>query len=588
MFNDLISIKSFVILPKHLYDARSFKARAGCKLHVIELVKDYSNITIILELTTDNLIIQRHADTNKTQFFILGDCQDIDHHNPGFMGNGLLIGYDKEATNLELYTSLTGLPAAFIYHNEADTVVASDIYLLATVLKDKVHFDLDGIYELALIGHPVNHKTLFKNTSILPAGKHFCYSSSQSFDVVDTWHPSLNVHFKNWQEYIVARSDSLNSAIHRIDKSDSIFSLTAGLDSRTIFSLLTEYNYKMPVYTMSGERESLDALRAKQLCEHYGFPYTSVTIDSNFINNISEFTTEASRLSGGLESIGLALEVYYYTSLPDGLYGRVSGNLGNQVGRSGNEGTSMRNATLDVLAPDIRIGYTSELKNNWYNNIFPDENILNSLYLIQNEYLYSAVANYSIGNHFIVQQTPYADYTQITQKLHEPDYRSNKNNTLLDVKLNDLKHRFFGDSVQYSFQRKIVKDIGGYVSTCPINWGWKAQGGVTIDGIINGSMALIDTLTSSRKVQSTVINSLLKLTGIRGFSGFEEINIFESERVKEYVSDTLLSSVCLQNDVLDANKIRNIVDSDISDPRNRINIEFTMDIALAQMNFLSH
>lgn len=585
MFKEFIRIESFTLssIPVGLDD---LTIRKDAYLYRINILTGNKQFVLSLHLSKIELSRLERYKYNKIQYFVLGDYQDIDRDKPGYMGNGLLIQYNSEQNSLEIHTSITGLPAAFIYQKDNKYIVSSDIYNIATILNKSLQFDPDSILNIALIGHPVNHRTLFKNISIIPAGKHLALSSIYNLEVLNTWGPPAEDPFKDWSEYIDARRNSLKAAVQRLDKNNSFFSLTAGLDSRAIFSLLSQENHRLPVYTMSGKSESLDAKRARQLCKHYEFPYKSISIDSDFTKNLPNYAQEASRLSGGLESLRLALEVYYYISLPDELGGRITGNLGNQVGRSGNEGTSMRNASLDLLTNDIKSSITNKSEKHWFKEIFPENNVLNAQYLIQNEYLYAAVANYSIGSHYVVQQTPYADATLISQKLREPELIRPKSDSIWKIKLNDLRHRFLGDSIKNSFQRQLIKDIGGYAATCPINWGWRAKGGVSIEGVFFGSMALVDTVVSTQMVRHPFTNKIVDLMGIRGISGFEEVNILESFRIREYVSDMLLSTISLQNGILNPYKIKNLVDSDMADPRNRNDIEFVMDIILAQLNYL--
>jgi hypothetical protein len=210
-------------------------------------------------------------------------------------------------------------------------------------------------------------------------------------------------------------------------------------------------------------------------------------------------------------------------------------------------------------------------------------------FLIQNENLYASVGNYGIGNHFAVQQTPYADRTVINQKLRQPalPHSANKQDAIWQIKLRDIRHRFLGQPVEYSFQRKIVKDTGGFVANCPINWGWRASGGVTAGGLMYGAMAITDAAIGSRLKRYPLSNKLLKIMGIQGLSGFQEVNVLESPKTRQFVADILLSSNFLQSGIVQGDQLKNMIDTGLSSTINRSGIEFALDVALAQQNFLS-
>src|SRR5439155_10987193 len=62
----------------------------------------------------------------------------------------------------------------------------------------------------------------------------------------------------------------------------------------------------------------------------------------------------------------------------------------------------------------------------------------------------------------------------------------------------DLKHRILGDPVRYSFQRRYLAEVGGIGATHPINWGWRAAGGVSPLGLARGILTAFDAFSSGR------------------------------------------------------------------------------------------
>lgn len=550
------------------------------------------NIHLSVTPATDKIIHPDiHHNHDIDQYYVLGDDQDLMPNVMGlqYLGNGVMLRCNTPRREIEITSSITGLPAVFIYQDNKNIIISSEIQNIAAIPGLKLEFDPKSLTELATIGHPINHRTLFKNIVIIPAGSHLKFKND-TMSVVDNWQPSYDPAYTNWPEYIDAQINATRNAVRRLDLSQSFLSLTAGLDTRAIFALLVQENARVPAYTMSGDRVSLDAMRAGQLAQAYGLSHNKIIIDSEFVEKIPQYAVEASRLSGGLESLGQAFEVYFYNAVHNELTARISGNLGNQIGRSGTEGTGMRNANLSILNPDMRVKPPGSTGEHWFNEIFPDQKMMHPLFLIQNENLYASVGNYCIGNHFAVQQTPYADRTVINQKLRQPPIprQANQQDAIWKIKLRDIRHRFLGQPVEYSFQRKIVKDTGGFVANCPINWGWRARGGVSVGGLIYGAMAITDAALGSRLKHYPLSGKLLKLAGIQGLSGFQEVNVLENPKTWQFVADTLLSSAFLQSGIVQSSELRGMIDSSMTGTINRSGIEFSLDVALAQHNFLTN
>lgn len=518
------------------------------------------------------------------QSFVLGDCQDaVTDDDLPFLGNGIVIRTTRH--ELEIFTSITGLPAAFLYRDTDLTVLASSIRNIADIPGVCLTFDPQGIKELASIGHPIHHRTLFKNISVVPAGTRLSLRN-QDLEVTGHWSAPDTVPFANWADYIDAQTSALRAAVGRLELHHSFLSLTAGLDTRAIFALLTERTERIPTFTMSGERLTLDAKRARQLSDAYGFTHQIVSIDSSFLDRLPQYAAEASLLSGGLSSLGHAFEVHFYRSLTSGLGARISGNLGNQIGRSGTEGTGARNIRLGLLAPDFRLGPPAGDKVLWLKDVLAARDARSMLFLIQNENLHASLGNSCIGNHFAVQQTPYADRTLISQKLKQPPLPDEGSGSILKTRMRDLRHRFLGQPVSYSFQRRIVRDVGGFVANCPINWGWRARGGVSLGGLLFGGMAIADVVLGSRFGSNPLAKRVLSAVGVLGFSSFQSTEVLGHSHIRQFVADTLLSDANLQSGVLDQNQVRQLVDRDFTDKTVRPDIEFALDVALARQHFL--
>ncbi len=528
---------------------------------------------------------ERSAPHAPEEIYLLGDGQDSGQAGNEFLGHGALLKIDTADKQIFLRTSLTGFPPIFIYQDSACTVIASSIDRIAAAPGIHLAFDPQGTVEFALIGKPIKHRTLFRNLSVAPAGVGLTVELAGGMRMVERWRPPRDAPFASWRDYSTAQEAALTAALHRMDLSQSFLSLTAGLDTRVIFALLCRDNRLLPAFTISGIADSLDARRAKELCDAHELKHTVVSLDDGFIRQFADCAIEASRRSGGLASFTQASEVFFYRALQNAYDARLSGMLGNQIGRSGTEGIGLRNVPLEVFDGDF-IKIAKRLSNrHWFKEI-TDGADFSALYLIQQENLFASIANFGIGSSYTIQQTPYADRTVILQKLREPVLRDTSTSAAV-VRLRDLKHRFLGDPIQISFQRQIVARAGGPVARSPINWGWRAAGGVSPGGLTLGMLALFDVLANTRLPKNCLAARIIARTRIAGLSGFEYQDLLQKRPVAEFVLDTLDSGTARCSPVIDQAVLRRARAKGFGGRSARKTLLFALDIVLAQRNFLT-
>jgi hypothetical protein len=155
----------------------------------------------------------------------------------------------------------------------------------------------------------------------------------------------------DWKTFLNRQVEAFTDSVRRMEVTSSVLSLTAGLDTRAVFTTLADQDRLVPAVTMSGVNRSLDARTAARLCRAYGVSHSLVTVGDRFARGLTDYVQEASRLSGGLASLRQAPEVYLHHQLGGSFDARISGNLGNQVGRGRTEGISTRRAELGILSP---------------------------------------------------------------------------------------------------------------------------------------------------------------------------------------------------------------------------------------------
>jgi len=518
---------------------------------------------------------------------ILGDdCEFVETGGRECMANAVYIEYDLIKKRLKFMTSITGLPALFIYKAENLTVITSDIYLLTSIPGLDLHLDPEGIIEQVRIGHPIEHRTLIKDCKMVPSGSEVKINGNAEATVVKSWFLPEEKPMHSWENFITTQESLFKEAIDKIDLHNSFLSLTAGLDTRTILAVLLQKQVVIPSYTMSGEIATLDARIAKKLCKAFGYQHTIVRLDEDFTKDLPDYINKASLLSGGICSIDQASEVYFYKHIGNAFSSRISGNLGNQVGRRGSEKVSLRNVDTSVLNADFLKKYDVASMKHWYNEALTPQGGLRYDFLIEKEVPFSSVANYCVGQHFAIQQSPYSNSKLISFSNRVPkDGKSTVSPSLLSLKLKDLKHRFLGEDTSLSFQRHLIKQIGGYTSTCPINWGWRAKGGVSLYGMMEGMMAFLDALTHSKGLDAGAMGTILKKMNIQGMHQYQNYRVWMRRFLKDFLYDSLLSTRVKEGGVFKAEKIRVLLDDFYyKGQSNERMLMIILDIVLAQKN----
>ncbi len=543
---------------------------------------------VAFALRQDSMPVRTGSGTHDRGRVLLGDDGEWnDSLGQACMGNAVFIEYDLRAKTLKLITSIVGLPPVFVYKDAEMVVVTSALYLLTLIPGVRLYFDPAGVNDTCSVGHPVDHRTLFKDVAMLPCGHQVTVDANGIVGVSRAWTLPDTEPLHDWNSYTDLQMEIFKDALGKLDLTTSFLSLTAGLDTRAILADLIFSKRVIPAYTMSGTTVSLDAAIARNLYGAYGLQHTVIVLNDEFRRDLPDLAYTASRLSGGLSSLGQAHEIYLYKKIPVPVYARLSGNLGNQIGRRGTERISMLNADATILHGDISRQREKQQRDHWYDTSVSSEDGKPTYeFLLQSEIPFSSVGNYSIGNHFAVQQSPYANRMLIEAAQRKPDDRAQeKSVSLVKMRLNDLRHRFMGESEEQSFQVKLIKRVGGHVASYPINWGWRARGGVSLKGLFYGGLSFIDALVCSRGLDRGMIYQGLKAMRIAGLHEYRSCHE-ELQYLREFVHDTLSSASVRRSGLFHNKRITEILKEHyVLKKYHHKEITLALDLALAQRIF---
>ena len=508
---------------------------------------------------------------------ILGDASEYERSRPDQnLAGGVPVRFDDASQSVVIHTSIVGLPPVYVYRGQHVTAVASDIYLLCDVPGVELELDARSVSELGAIGHPVGQRTLFRDVTLAPSASRLVLDAEGRLQEQRSWSLQPQTPL-SLADYVEAQIVAFEEAVRRLDLSDAFLSLTAGLDTRTVFAALAAQKRAIPAATMTAVTRSLDARAAAELSRAYGVAHHEVVFDARFARDLPKYVEIATRLSGGLASLDQAPEVFFYTELDNRFGARLSGNLGNQVGRGGTEGVSTRGADVRILARDLREANGGG-SGHWLLDELHADARSRLEFILTREIPFTLASNYPIGNHFARQLTPYASRPLIETLARRPVSRSGPSRSKLHMRLRDLSHRFLGEPASSSFQRTLLRRIGGFAAHYPINWGWRAQGGVSPRGLALGVATLGGMYARSRGWDTGIMRQLPAL------HDFRESRRWLRDSLREFTLDTLATGSSAG--VFDPPALNTLLTDHFSGRRdNYATVTFALDVALARSTF---
>ncbi len=514
---------------------------------------------------------------------VLGDDAEWnDVGGGGCMGNAVAVRLDLAAHSVQVWSSITGLPPAFLSRRPDGLVLTSDLSLLAAT--QALCFDPVAVADLFQIGYPSDHRSLFRDTSLVPGGHVVRVGVEGQFSVAKAWSLPESARRLDWPSFIELQVQTFRATMRTMDLSKSFFSLTSGVDTRTILAALVTQGVALPTATLSGPSLSLDARVARTLSEAYALPHHVVRLDADFLRDLPAYVTEASRRSGGLTGIEEAGEVYFYRQLAGLGARRLAGGFGNQVARQGLERVSPRGADVTVLADEFVPTGTREDA-----AAVPSTTRWHSVYerSLQEDGTLPSVGNACIGQHFATQQTPYASRAMIESLGRSPlGLEAVGAFSRSQARRRDLHHRFLGEPRNRSFQRVLIAAAGGRVASYAINWGWRASGGISPRGLVMGALACLDQVASWPSPGARVLGKALRLIGAEGLQEIKPYRSWLTDWLKDFVHDTLLSRTTRDSGVFKVTELERVLRDHyaLGKPQTGT-IMAALDLALAQQLF---
>jgi hypothetical protein len=500
-------------------------------------------------------------------------------------GLAAVIDIDTQEDGVTAIASTTGLPPLFCCLSPECAIVASSIGLIRRHSRVTWEWDPQALLDLVEIGFPLGSATLFKKVRLLRPGCRLILGRTGA-ELRETWELQDNVA-PSWQEFLDAQERCFRTAIANLPPAGTILSLSAGLDTRTIFAALLELGHPFVCCTLSGPTESLEASIARALCRQCGVEHHTVRLGDRYRESLPDLVLEATLRTGGIASLEQAHEVYFHRELSALGSWRLTGLYGNQVLREGMERVALRGADTRILNREIHSLAGRRQRQHWLKGTGPVSELEAYRRRIQEEALFSSIASFGIGSSFVPQASPYADRRMIETSARSPDSRRMRTFSANAARVRDLRHRFVGESIERSFQRRLLAKLTGPIGTMPLNWGWLPRGGWRLDTAIGGMAALTDAFIHKALAGNAYGARFAGFLGVKGRHEYVFSQELARTRLSVFVADTLTDPRAVDNGLFDRKFLRRILDQwtkgvDKVFPA----LAAALDIALADASFV--
>ena len=384
---------------------------------------------------------------------------------------------DLHVPRVRVSSSMIGLPPVFILKSARGTAIA------APFRPDCAHglalgpIDVEAAADVLRWGHPIANRTLAANLRLAPVNSIVELGQAGLLEAKPL--PSAESDFEIGADstaIIELQIAAFIRAAARFNLSRAFLTLSGGLDSRAVAVATLAAGRAVPCITLAQNGRSLDARLAAAFCQAHDLEHRLIVIGQEFRRGLPERVLRSAELTLGVSAISQTVDLYLYEQMGAHFRRRISGNLGNQVGRGGVEGTKSIAHANGILSPELQRALSTRPLEPWFVRRMQSNGFARTLFT--QEVTYWSIANYVLSSSHAVQLTPYADrhLIRLSAQLFASlaDFRAP---TTQSIRQRDLRHRLFGPPFDKSFQRQFLLEFDLRGARVALNWGWLARGG---------------------------------------------------------------------------------------------------------------
>lgn len=251
--------------------------------------------------------------------------------------SGLIIDLKRE--EVILFNDRYGMARIYYYETKDELLFSSEAKSLLRIRQELREIDLDGLSELITYGCTLEHKTLFKNVSLLPGGSAWKFykdgaCNKRTYFSCADWE---NQSTLDTQDFCSKLEETCRSIMPRYLQSHQGIgmSLTGGLDTRAILACSQVVPGSMPCYTFGGMgRDTFDVKVAQKVAAECGQTHEVLRLDSKFFAEFPSIVEKTIFVSDGYWDVCGAHEIYLNALARDVAPIRLTGNYGSEVLRS--------------------------------------------------------------------------------------------------------------------------------------------------------------------------------------------------------------------------------------------------------------
>jgi hypothetical protein len=409
---------------------------------------------------------------------LIGDESELEHFDVSqCYANLLQFNVDLRLGRIECSTSVVGLPPLFVIESSRGSAIAAPLRPDAGHGLPLEGLDLEAAADVLRWGHPIDGRTLAQNLRLAPvsavvvlrdAGVAIVRAASAGWD--SSQAPRDIASIIEEQMVVFAR------AAKRLDGRAAFMSLSGGLDSRTVAAATALGGRRIPCVTLALDHRSLDAKLAAAFCKTYALEHRIISTDAEFQRGLADRVVKSAGLTLGVSALAQSVDLFLYEQMGSGFRARISGNLGNQVGRGGVESLTASMQPNHLFSPQLQRALHERPTEPWYLKRMHSRGFAQALFT--EEVNYWSIPNYVLGSAHAVQLTPYADrrLIQLAAELFA-NLQELRSPTVQSIRRRDLRHRLAGPPLEQSFQRSFLCNYDELGAKIAINWGWLARGG---------------------------------------------------------------------------------------------------------------
>ena len=396
----------------------------------------------------------------------------------GHCANAARFELDLIAGRISAYSSVVGLPPITLQRTREFNSISCP-FIPESRRAGSV--DIEGVADTLRWGHPLDGRTLFENLHVIPPRTVVTLEVGREPTVErqPMGAPPYSLEKLTHEQLVEAQIEAVLAVASRLPSSEAFLSLSGGLDSRTASVAMLSQGRRVPCVSMAGSRYSLDVRLARRFCQAHDLHHQVVEFGDDYVKRLPDLALESAALTGGVACLSQTIDLYMYSQLDGTAHVRISGHLGNQVGRGGVESIAAAGLSEQVFSAELRAALERRPQQPWFVPRMAEKGYAPVLF--EQEVHYWSVANYMLGSARALQLSPYADVKliELAWAMIARDLRFSTPSKV-SIRRRDMRHRLIGPPKGESFQRVILARYGGSGDDVPINWGWRARGGWSI------------------------------------------------------------------------------------------------------------